>query len=158
MTKLITLLLSLLITVGASAQYTPKHHGTWSFTSLMVQPGIYTVHIQYQMEPHWHIFSQHQPENHTCQPTVFSFQYNPNIVITKIEELGFTKYYTFMSSKDGKEKKDVGYEDYIDFQMKVVVKNRGTGAIRGSMTFEMCNEDHEDDCTVETVDFQVGLN
>lgn len=104
----------------------PDKHVTWSFTSLYVQPGIYTIHAQVFIDSGWILFSQHE-KNKKYQPTSFFFESNPLIKVMKIEEGGVVYE---------KDSCMWAYKGYADFQIKVVVKNRGEAILKGSVMYQ----------------------
>lgn len=114
------LLLSLLIMLSPQ-----QKHVSWTFNALQVQPGIYTVHAQVFIDSGWILFSQHE-KNEKYTATSFAFESNPLIKVMKIQEGG-------VIYKDSCYRAFTGY---ADFEMKIVVKNRGTTTLRGNVMYE----------------------
>ena len=144
---LLSLMLGLSMTL--SAQQTTKNVD-WSFTTLMIEPGIYSVHAQAQISYGWILPSQHQLPGHSWTATEFIFKnLDSKIKILKIEE--YPKFVV-------RDRNNRGYVDYQDFEMRVVIKDRGTGVLDGIVRYRVVDNHCISSPGEEMVEFNIKLD
>lgn len=125
---------------------------SWSFTSKKVSDQVYEVIMIASIQPGWHLYSQHQPEDAIAQPTSFKFNNNPLLNFDgKVKEVGKLEKY-----RD--EKLDVSanqYSNKVQFVQTVKLKGKAKTAVTGKLEFQTC--DDEKCLPPKTIPFTIAL-
>lgn len=105
----------------------------FEYTAVKKKEGVYEVHIKTKLEPHWHIYSIHNPEG-GAQAT--SIKINNGVILDKIRESG-----RLISIHDNAFNVNQKYfENKVDFIQ--TVKVNGNKIITGVIEYMVCN-DHQ---------------
>ena len=144
------LLVALFFAIGSFAF--AQNPVSWSFTSKKVNDKVYEVIAIASIQPGWHLYSQHQPEDAIAQPTSFVFNNNPLLNFEgKVKEVGKLEKY-----RD--EKLDVSanqYSNKVQFVQIVKLKGKAKTAVTGKLEFQTC--DDEKCLPPKTVPFTIAL-
>lgn len=110
---------------------------SWSFRAEKIVDRIYDVHMIAQIDPGWHIHSQHQNKKTTVLPTMFLMEYNLRIKHMKIEEYGYLikAIDTVLCDTSSY------YENLVEFVDRLVLKTPGSFILTGHIYCQMCKQD-----------------
>jgi thiol:disulfide interchange protein DsbD len=125
---------------------------SWTFSAKKVDDKTYEVHMTANIQPGWHLYSQHQPDDAIAIPTGFTINNNPLLKLDgKVKEMGTME-------KFHDKKLDVSanqYSNKVDFVQVIKLKARAKTNITGSVEFQTCND--EKCLPPKTVNFNVAL-
>lgn len=135
MKKLYFILLSLFVTILASAQ--GLNPVSWNFTSKKISDNIYEIQMTATIQQGWHLYSQTQPKDAIAQPTSFVFNRNPLIELDgKVKEIGNLEKF-----KD--KELDISanqYSNKVVFTQKVKLKGKAKTNVTGKLTYQTCDD------------------
>jgi thiol:disulfide interchange protein DsbD len=135
MKKLYFILLSLFVTILASAQ--GLNPVSWNFTSKKISDNVYEIQMTATIQQGWHLYSQTQPKDAIAQPTSFVFNRNPLIELDgKVKEIGNLEKF-----KD--KELDISanqYSNKVVFTQKVKLKGKAKTNVTGKLTYQTCDD------------------
>lgn len=135
MKKLYFILLSLFVTILASAQ--GLNPVSWNFTSQKISDNVYEIQMTATIQQGWHLYSQSQPKDAIAQPTSFVFNKNPLIELDgKVKEIGNLEKF-----KD--KELDISanqYSNKVVFTQKVKLKGKAKTNVTGKLTYQTCDD------------------
>ena len=135
MKKLYFILLSLFVTILASAQ--GLNPVSWNFTSKKISDNVYEIQMIATIQQGWHLYSQTQPKDAIAQPTSFVFNKNPLIELDgKVKEIGNLEKF-----KD--KELDISanqYSNKVVFTQKVKLKGKAKTNVTGKLTYQTCDD------------------
>jgi thiol:disulfide interchange protein DsbD len=135
MKKLYFILLSLFVTILASAQ--GLNPVSWNFTSRKISDNVYEIQMIATIQQGWHLYSQTQPKDAIAQPTSFVFNRNPLIELDgKVKEIGNLEKF-----KD--KELDISanqYSNKVVFTQKVKLKGKAKTNVTGKLTYQTCDD------------------
>ncbi|MBO9684440.1 MAG: hypothetical protein J7502_17525 [Flavisolibacter sp.] len=135
MKKLYFILLSLFVTILASAQ--GLNPVSWNFTSQKISDNVYEIQMTATIQQGWHLYSQTQPKDAIAQPTSFVFNKNPLIELDgKVKEIGNLEKF-----KD--KELDISanqYSNKVVFTQKVKLKGKAKTNVTGKLTYQTCDD------------------
>jgi len=136
--KIISIIFRILVlslfSISLIAQIKPV---TFKFTSVKLSDSKYEIHMLATIQTPWHIYSRIQPKGAINIPTVIKFKSNPIIDFDgEIKEDG---------NKETVHNKDLNissclYNDQVDFIKKVQLKAKVVTSVKGTITFQVCND------------------
>ena len=135
MKKLYFILLSLFVTILASAQ--GLNPVSWNFTSKKISDNVYEIQMIATIQQGWHLYSQTQPKDAIAQPTSFVFNKNPLIELDgKVKEIGNLEKF-----KD--KELDISanqYSNKVVFTQKIKLKGKAKTNVTGKLTYQTCDD------------------
>jgi thiol:disulfide interchange protein DsbD len=109
----------------------------WTYSARPIGGQSYEIHITASIEPGWHIYAQHQPDEAIAVPTSFSYTPSPLLALqgpTKEEgQLIHYKNDAIGVSQDQ-------YADKVDFIQVVKLKGAVKTRISGTLTYQACTD------------------
>lgn len=149
MKKIILILSIVFAEISASAQLNPV---TWTFTAQKISDKNYEVHMKATIQYGWHLYSQNQPEDAIANPTGFTLNNNPLIILEgKIKEIGTVEKYH--DAKLGISANQ--FSTKVDFVQKVTLKAKAKTNITGSVEYQTC--DDKKCLPPKTVNFSIAI-
>ena len=110
---------------------------SWSFGSKKISENVYELQMTATIQQGWHLYAQTQPADAIAQPTSFSFNKNPLVMLDgKIKEVG--KLEKFKDEKLGVSANQ--YSNQVIFIQKVRLKGKAKTNITGKLEFQTCND------------------
>jgi thiol:disulfide interchange protein DsbD len=142
MKKLILFIMGIVCTVtGAQAQIPMEsalHPVHWTYHVEKFEGRLYKLYITAIIQPGWHLYSQHQPENAIAVPTTIKFN-NDSSVIFKGKPVEIGKVGRYVNTK-----LDISANQYagkVDFVQEVKLLSKEPVRITGDITYQVCMED-----------------
>lgn len=123
----------LLFAAFASAQI--NNPVTWTYTVKKIADKTYELHMTATIDGNWHLYAQDAGEG--PEPTAFAFTANPLITFDgKVKEIGnleksYDKNFNSVLKYYGKK---------VDFVQKIKVRTAIATAVKGTVTFMVCND------------------
>lgn len=112
----------------------------WEYNIKKIGKSTFEVHVIANLEKGWHIYSQHQPKNAICQPTIIKYLENSGIEFTgSTKEIGDTIRFLDKTVDIGANQ----YEDKVEFvriflnDKNIVKKSIGEVSIK----YQVCTEE-----------------
>ncbi|HZF65593.1 MAG TPA: protein-disulfide reductase DsbD domain-containing protein [Chitinophagaceae bacterium] len=143
------ILIFFFIAGSVAAQQSPV---SWTFNSKKINANVYEVQLIATIQPGWHLYSQHQPNDAIAQPTSFNFNKNPLLDFDgSIKEIGKLEKY-----RDAK--LDVSANQYsqkVVFLQKVKVKGKAKTNVSGKLEYQTC--DDKKCLPPKTINFSIAL-
>jgi Disulphide bond corrector protein DsbC len=135
MKKLSLIICTLLVTGIAMAQ--GQNPVSWSFGSKKISDNTYELQMVATIQPGWHLYAQAQPADAIAQPTSFTFNRNPLLVLDgKVKEEG--KLQKYKDEKLGVSANQ--YSDKVIFTQRIKVKGKAKTNVTGKLEFQTCND------------------
>ena len=108
---------------------------TWTYSAKKIADKTYELHMTATIDGNWHLYAQDAGEG--PEPTSFAFTTNPLITFDgKVLEVGkMEKSYDKNFNSTLKY-----YAKKVDFVQKVKVKAAVSTAVKGTVTFMVCND------------------
>lgn len=107
----------------------------WTYSAKKIADKTYEVHITALVDDKWHIYSQEAGDGPVS--TSFIFTKNPLLTMQgKVTEVG--KLEKSFDKNFNSELKY--YEKQVDFVQKVKVRSAASTAVKGTLTFMVCND------------------
>ncbi len=133
MPKIILVMFLMLFTVLVNAQiYNPVK---WTHTAVKIADKTYELHLTAGIDGNWHMYAQDAGEG--PEPTTIYFTPNPLISfdgkvieVGKLEKL-YEKYFKSVTKY---------YEKKVDFVQKIKVKSSIATVVKGTVTYQVCND------------------
>ncbi|TAM95442.1 MAG: hypothetical protein EPN39_15120 [Chitinophagaceae bacterium] len=142
MKKIILFIMGIVCTVtGAQAQIpmeSPLHPVHWTYHVEKLEGRLYKLYITAIIQPGWHLYSQHQPENAIAIPTSIKFN-NDSLVLFKGKPLekGTIERYENKTL-------DISANQYagtVNFIQEITLLDNEPVRITGDITYQVCMED-----------------
>lgn len=144
-------LLFILSVFGISAAFA-QSPVSWTFSSKKINANSYEVRLTATMQTGWHLYSQTQPADAVAQPTLFTFNSNPLLLLDgKVKESGKLE-------KFRDEKLDVSANQYsgnVNFVQLVKVRGNAKTNVSGKLEFQTCND--QKCLPPKTIPFSIAL-
>lgn len=134
MNKILTLILSLFMVMGASAQF-ESNPVKWTYQAKKIGPKVYEIHIKAMIDQPWHLYAQDAGKG--PEPTTIAFDKNPLVQISgKTKEIGkLEKQY------DPNFKSELRfYTGSVDFVQTIKMRSTAQTVVKGTITFMVCND------------------
>lgn len=108
---------------------------TWTYTAKKISDKTYELHMTATIDGNWHLYAQEAGDG--PEPTSFVFTTNPLITFDgKVKEVGkMEKSYDKNFNSVLKY-----YAKKVDFVQKIKVKTSIATAVKGTVTFMVCND------------------
>lgn len=149
MKKIILFLSIILVALSTKAQLNPV---MWTFTAKKIADKNYEIHMTATIQKGWHLYSQIQPEDAIANPTDFTLNSNPLILLDgKIKEIG--KVEKYHDAKLGVSANQ--FSNKVDFVQKVKLKAKAKTNITGSVEYQTC--DDKKCLPPKTVNFSIAI-
>ncbi len=149
MKKIILFLSIVLVAISATAQLNPV---MWTFTAKKVADKTYELHMKATIQQGWHLYSQIQPEDAIANPTGFTLNSNPLIILDgKIKEIG--KVEKYHDAKLGISANQ--FSNKVEFIQRVKLKAKAKTNITGSVEYQTC--DDKKCLPPKTVNFTIAI-
>ena len=141
-----------LLTFLTSAAAFAQNPVSWAFTSKKVSANTYEVHMTASLQSGWHLYSQTQPSDAVAQPTSFTFNNNPLLLLDgDVKEEG--KLEKFHDAK--LEVSANQYSGNVNFVQKIKVKGAAKTNVTGKLEFQTC--DDKKCLPPKTIPFSIAL-
>ena len=149
MKKIILFLSIAFVAISAKAQLNPV---MWTFTAQKIADKTYEIHMNATIQNGWHLYSQIQPEDAIANPTGFTLNSNPLIILDgKIKEIGTVeKYHDVKLGVSANQ-----FSNKVDFVQKVKLKAKAKTNITGSVEYQTC--DDKKCLPPKTVNFSIAI-
>ena len=149
MKKIILFLSIAFVGISAKAQLNPV---MWTFTAQKIADKTYEIHMKATIQNGWHLYSQIQPEDAIANPTDFTLNSNPLIILDgKIKEIGtIEKYHDAKLGVSANQ-----FSNKVDFVQKVKLKAKAKTNITGSVEYQTC--DDKKCLPPKTVNFSIAI-
>ena len=149
MKKFIFLGTIILSAIVGKAQLNPV---SWTFTAKKIADKTYEVHIKATIQSGWHLYSQTQPEDAIVNPTTFTLNNNPLLIVDgKIKETG-----TVEKFHDAKLNISANqYSNTVDFVQKIKLKAKAKTNFSGNVEYQTC--DDKKCLPPKTVNFSIAI-
>lgn len=109
----------------------------WKSHAKKISGDTYDLVIKAFIQPGWHLYSQHQPQDAIAVPTAIRFRQTPSIVyVGKIKEIGKLEKDTIASLGIS----SFQYERQVDFVQRVKLPEPLPVSITGTITYQVCKE------------------
>jgi hypothetical protein len=151
MKKLIFILFAALATSALSAQ--AVNPVSWTFNSKKISDKEYELQMVATIQRGWHLYSQQQPADAIAQPTSFSFNKNPLVILSgNVKEQGKLEKYTDKTLGVSANQ----YSNRVVFVQKVKVAGKARTNVTGQLEFQTC--DDQKCLPPKSVNFSIALN
>ncbi|HKB45217.1 MAG TPA: protein-disulfide reductase DsbD domain-containing protein [Chitinophagaceae bacterium] len=149
MKKFIFLSTIILSAIVGKAQLNPV---SWTFTAKKVADKTYEVHMKATIQSGWHLYSQTQPEDAIVNPTTFTLNNNPLLIVDgKMKETG-----TIEKFHDAKLNISANqYSNTVDFVQKIKLKAKAKTNFSGNVEYQTC--DDKKCLPPKTVNFSIAI-
>ncbi len=149
MKKFIFLSTIILSAIVGKAQLNPV---SWTFTAKKVADKTYEVHMKATIQSGWHLYSQTQPEDAIVNPTTFTLNNNPLLIVDgKTKETG-----TIEKFHDAKLNISANqYSNTVDFVQKIKLKAKAKTNFSGNVEYQTC--DDKKCLPPKTVNFSIAI-
>ena len=133
--------------------YAQENPVNWEFTVNKKSKSLYEIHLFAKIKEPWHIYSEVQPKDAIATPTIIKVTPNPLVQLQgKTIEVGNRQNYYSNETKTSA----LQYLNQVDFVQTVRLKADVKTSIRGTITFQVCND--EKCLPPKTIPFFVTLN
>ncbi len=124
----------------------------WTFTAKKIADKTYEVHMKATIQSGWHLYSQTQPEDAIINPTSFTLNNNPLLIVDgKIKETGTVeKFHDARLNISANQ-----YSNTVDFVQKVKLKAKAKTNFSGNVEYQTC--DDKKCLPPKTVNFSVAI-
>jgi hypothetical protein len=124
----------------------------WTFTAKKIADKTYEIHIKATIQSGWHLYSQTQPEDAIVNPTAFTLNNNPLLIVDgKIKETG-----TVEKFHDAKLNISANqYSNTVDFVQKIKLKAKAKTNFSGNVEYQTC--DDKKCLPPKTVNFSIAI-
>src|SRR6476661_7487273 len=151
MKKCFLFLFAIITTSAGFAQV--QNPVSWKFTSKKIGNNMYEIQMTATIEPGWHLYSQTQPADAIAQPTSFSFNKNPLVLLDgKVKEVGKMQVYQDKSLGVSAHQ----YSNRVVFIQRVKLKGKAKTNITGKLEYQTCND--EKCLPPKTVNLSIALS
>lgn len=125
---------------------------TWNFSTKKIDSKTYEVHMTAVIQNGWHLYSQTQPDDAIANPTSFTINNNPLVILNgKIKEVG--KLEKFHDAKVNVSANQ--YSNAVDFVQTVKLKAKAKTNLSGSVEYQTC--DDKKCLPPKTVNFSIAI-
>ena len=109
----------------------------WNYSATKTGDKTYELHITAIIQPGWHLYSQHQPDDAIINPTTIVFNKNPLVILDgKSKEIG--KMELYRDKKLGISANQ--YAGKLDIVQKIKLKTNVKTNVVGSVEFQTCDD------------------
>jgi thiol:disulfide interchange protein DsbD len=124
----------------------------WTFTAKKIADKTYEVHMKATIQSGWHLYSQTQPEDAIINPTTFTLNNNPLLIVDgKIKETGTVeKFHDARLNISANQ-----YSNTVDFVQKIKLKAKAKTNFSGNVEYQTC--DDKKCLPPKTVNFSIAI-
>ena len=110
---------------------------SWTYTAKKTADKTYEIHLKATIQDGWHLYSQTQPADAIAEPTSFSFNGNPLVILDgKLKEVGeMEKFHDKTLDVSANQ-----FSGTVDFVQVVKLKANAKTNLTGKLTYQTCDD------------------